>query len=261
MKVLIFGGTTEGRLLAQALSDRKIPAAVSVATELGAEELAGLPGIVPLVGRKNREEMRQLLRAADRCVDATHPYAREVSQNIRAACEELEIPLRRLLRAESELPDGAVQVDSAAEAAQFLQGREGNILLSTGAKELPAFAGLERRRLYPRVLPVEESVAACHREGIPSQNIIALHGPFSKKLNEAILEQYGIRWLVTKDGGAAGGFAEKAAAAQSVGAALVVIRRPAERGESLAEILRWLCSAAAEDGSSSAAESLEGSLQ
>lgn len=52
MKILIFGGTTEGRLLAQALSRQGLPAAVSVATPLGAQELSGLPGITPLVGRK-----------------------------------------------------------------------------------------------------------------------------------------------------------------------------------------------------------------
>ena len=85
-RILIFGGTTEGRLLAQALSRRGVSAAVSVATELGAEELSGLPGITSLVGRKTAEEMAALLSGYDKCVDATHPYAREVSANIRSAC-------------------------------------------------------------------------------------------------------------------------------------------------------------------------------
>ena len=242
MSILIFGGATEGRLLAQALSERGVPAAVSVATELGAEELSQLPGITPLVGRKTQAEMAGLLQGVDRCVDATHPYAVEVSQNIRAACAAAGVPLRRLLRRESPLPlpPDSVRVDSAGAAAAFLEGREGNILLATGAKELPAFASLDRDRLFPRVLPAEESLLACRRAGIPAKNIIAMHGPFSQKLNEALLEQFHIRWLVTKDGGAAGGFPEKAAAAQSAGAALVVIRRPAETGEDLPSILAWL---------------------
>lgn len=83
MKILIFGGTTEGRLLAQALSQRGLPATVSVATPLGAQELSGLPGITPLVGRKTAQEMAELLKSFDRCVDATHPYAVEASRNIR----------------------------------------------------------------------------------------------------------------------------------------------------------------------------------
>ena len=240
MRILIFGGTTEGRLLAQALSERGVPAAVCVATELGAEELSGLAHITVLAGRKTQAEMAGLLQGVSRCVDATHPYAVEVSQNIRAACAAAGVPLRRLLRRESPLPPDSVRVDSAKEAAALLAGREGNILLATGAKELPAFAPLDRSRLFPRVLPAEESLLACRRAGIPPKNIIAMHGPFSQKLNEALLEQFHIRWLVTKDGGAAGGFPEKAAAAQSAGAALVVIRRPEEDGEDLDSVLDWV---------------------
>ena len=180
IRLLIFGGTTEGRLLAQALSRRGVSAAVSVATELGAEELSGLPGITPLVGRRTAEEMAALLSGYNRCVDATHPYAREVSANIRSACRSAGVPLRRLLRRESQLPPGSILAGSPEEAAQFLQSREGNILLAIGAKGLSAFSGLDPERLYPRVLPVEESLSACRRAGVPTKNIIAMHGPFSQ---------------------------------------------------------------------------------
>ena len=56
--------------------------------------------------------------------------------------------------------------------------------------------------------------------------------------NQAMMEQFHIRWLVTKDGGAAGGFDEKAAAASAAGAQLVVIRRPPEQGETASEVLK-----------------------
>ena len=100
------------------------------------------------------------------------------------------------------------------------------VLLATGTKELPAFGGLGGARLYPRVLPTHEALGACGAAGIPGPNIIAMQGPFTQALNEALLHQYGARWFVTKDGGAPGGFAEKAAAARAAGAQLVVIRRP-----------------------------------
>ena len=160
-RILIFGGTTEGRLLAQALSRRGVPAAVSVATVLGAEELSGLPGITPLVGRRTAEEMAALLSGYDKCVDATHPYAREVSANIRSACRSAGVPLRRLLRRSSELPPGSILAGSPEEAAQLLQSREGNVLLAIGAKGVSAFSGLDPERLYPRVLPVEIGRASC----------------------------------------------------------------------------------------------------
>ena len=92
-------------------------------------------------------------------------------------------------------------------------------------------------RLYPRVLPTLESIAACEAANIPHRNIIAMQGPFSFALNQAMMEQFHIRWLVTKDGGAAGGFAEKAQAAQNTGAQLIVVRRPAESGQTAAQIL------------------------
>lgn len=239
MKILIFGGTTEGRLLAQALSQRGLPATVSVATPLGAQELSGLPGITSLVGRKTTEEMAELLKSFDRCVDATHPYAVEASRNIRTACQAAEVPLRRLLRGESSHEAGH-WVDSPEEAARWLAERSGNVLLAIGAKGIGAFQDLDRERLYPRVLPVVESISACQQAGIHTRNIIALHGPFSRELNRAMLEQYHIRYLVTKDGGRAGGFEEKAAAAREAGAELVVIGRPAETGYTLEEILSWL---------------------
>lgn len=239
MKILIFGGTTEGRLLAQALSQRGQPSTVSVATPLGAQELSGLSGVTPLVGRKTAEEMAELLKHFDCCVDATHPYAVEASQNIRTACEQAGVPLERLLRGESSHKEGHWVV-SLEEAARWLAERSGNVLLAIGAKGLSAFQDLDRERLYPRVLPVVESILACQQAGIPTRNIIALHGPFSQDLNRAMLVQYQIRYLVTKDGGRAGGFEEKAAAAREAGAELVVIGRPPEAGQTLEEILSWL---------------------
>ncbi len=239
MKVLIFGGTTEGRCLAQRLAQLGILATVSVATQLGAEELDGLSGIEVLAGRKTAREMAGLVKGFDCCVDATHPYAVEASENIQKACQEAGIPLKRLLREESR-PIPGIWVNSAFQAAQALEETEGNILLTTGAKELAAFACLPPERLYPRVLPVLESILACQKIGVPTRNIIAMHGPFTQKLNEATLEQFQIRYLVTKDGGSAGGFLEKVRAAQNTGVELVAIRRPQETGETLEAVMEWL---------------------
>lgn len=118
----------------------------------------------------------------------------------------------------------------AAGAAAWLAATGGNILLATGAKELGAFAPLGGGRLYPRVLPSLESLAACETAGIPRSNILALQGPFTQELNEALIRQYHIRFLVTKDGGRAGGFAEKTAAAAATGTELILLRRPEEEG-------------------------------
>lgn len=242
-RVLIFGGTTEGRALSHRLADLGAAVTVCVATAYGKEEQGERSGVTVLTGRKDAAEMAALLEGYDLCIDATHPYAQEASRNIRSACGASNTPYRRLLRGASEAA-GAVYVGSAAEAAAYLADKAGNVLLTTGSKELSAFAILDTARLYPRVLPSHEGLAACEAAGIPHRNIIAMQGPFSRALNEAILRQYGVAWLVTKDGGAAGGFPEKAAAAEATGATLLVLRRPDDAGGDFDTIAReceqWL---------------------
>lgn len=240
MNILIFGGTLEGRLLARRLAELGGTVTVSVATDLGAEALAGIPGIRTRAGRLDAPAMEALLEGYDFCVDATHPYAVEATANIRRACEAAGVPLRRLLRAEGRTEGDVLAAEDCPQAAELLAERPGRILLTTGSKELSAFAGLGADRLYARVLPTHESLSACEAVGLPHSHILALQGPFSRKLNEAMLEQYGIAWLVTKDGGAPGGFAEKCAAAQAAGAGVIVIGRSPEQGLTLEEILAEL---------------------
>lgn len=237
MRVLVFGGTTEGRLLADELVRRGLEVTVSVATPLGAEELSRCSGLDIWVGRKDAQELEQAVGAFDRCIDATHPYAVLASANIRTACQRAGVPLDRLARPES-LAEGVVEVSSCAQAAEFLAGQEGNILLTTGSKELATFGDLGQERLYVRVLPCHESLSACEALDIPHRNILALQGPFGQKMNEAMLEQYHIRWLVTKDGGAAGGFPEKLAAAQKLGVTVVLVKRPEDSGMTLEELCK-----------------------
>lgn len=237
MKAVVFSGTTEGRRFSKKLAELGVAVTVCVATPLGAEEQGEMAGITVYAGRLQPDAMAALLAGADLCVDATHPYAVDATRNIRAAAVQAGVEYRRLLRAQSPLPPGCAVFETAAQAAEYLAGTEGNILLATGAKELAVFAGLEPARLYPRVLPTPEGIAACEAANVPHRNIIAMQGPFSLALNKALITQFQIRYLVTKDGGAAGGFAEKVQAAADTGAQLVVLRRPPETGETETQIL------------------------
>ena len=235
MNILVFGGTTEGRELSCRLAAEGAHVTVCVATDYGREEQGECPGVAVLTGRKTVPEMVQLRQNQSLCVDATHPYAVAATENIRTACEMAGVPYQRLLRAGSVYK--GVTADSAQAAAAYLETRPGNVLLATGAKELAAFAGLGPERLYPRILPSHESLTACEAARIPHRNILAMQGPFSQALNEALIQQFQIAHLVTKDGGKAGGFAEKAAAAERTGAELIVIRRRPETGSSYETIL------------------------
>lgn len=242
MKFVVFSGTTEGRELSRLLDEAGAEVTVCVATEYGSEEQGSVPGVITRQGPLSPEEKAALLADAVLCVDATHPYARRISQSVKAACEAAGVTCLRLKRAESDLT-GARVVESAGEAAAYLAAREGNILLTTGARELAAYAALDPNRLFPRVLPSVESIAACEALRIPHRNIIAMQGPFSREMNTAMIRQFDIRFLVSKDGGGPGGFAEKAAAAAETGAELIVLRRPEESGLGFDEVLNWCMTA------------------
>ena len=232
-RVLVFGGTTEGRELAEWLSARGTCAvAVSSLTEYGGSLVEGLPNVESLTGRMLPADMEKLMRSRGfACVvDATHPYAAGVSKSIAAACTASGTPLLRVLR-EGE-PEGPwAGFDSAEEAARHVAALEGPVLLTTGSNDLPVYVGAIpdfAERLYVRILPVAKSLALADELGIPAGHVIAMQGPFSKELNSALMREFGIKTLVTKASGKSGGFWEKVEAAQECGVELVVIHRPVD---------------------------------
>lgn len=245
--IWIFGGTSEGRELAGYCAKYRLPVVVSVATEYGEAVLTdGAYGDIRQ-GRMDEVQMQDYIRSRDveLVLDATHPYAVEVTANIRQACEAEAIEYVRVLRgsaAGEAGSDKAVWVDTVTEAAEYLAGTEGNIMLTTGSKELPEFCErLDRKRLYPRVLPSTESIGICEANGIPASNCIAMQGPFSEAVNLALMEQFGCIYLVTKESGLAGGFEEKLSACRKAGAIAVVIRRPTvENGMDFAAVCGYL---------------------
>ena len=144
----------------------------------------------------------------------------------------------------SECADGCVFVNDTDAAVAYLNTTQGSVLLTVGSKELHRYTAVTdyKTRLYARILPVKESTDAAYALGFSGKNLICMQGPFSEELNEATLRAIGAKYLVTKDTGASGGFAEKIAAAKACGATPVVIRRPdEERGVSEAECLSLLC--------------------
>ena len=240
MKVLLFGGTGEGRALAEWMLARGLDATVCVATEYGETLLPD--GMKVHVGRLDTDGMAELMADGYTLViDATHPYAVEVTENIRAASERTGLPYLRLLR-QSDGEDLCHKAENMAVAAEMLEGLPGNVLLTTGSKELDHFArpGL-RERCFPRVLPMADSLERCLALGFPPRNIICMQGPFTREMNVATLHQFHIDTLVTKDTGGYGGFRAKAEAAKEAGCALLVVERPRnETGLTLEEIQRQL---------------------
>ena len=243
-KIALFAGTTEGRRLAEILGGAGVPATVCVATEYGEVLLDGIPGIAVRTGRMDASDMTDFFLAEGfgLILDATHPYAELVTENIRTAAAGCGIPVFRILR-DCDRGDSAayVHVPSVEAARDYLMEREGTILLTTGAKELSSYIGLDMERVWARVLPTPSSLASCQAAGIPTAHIIAAQGPFSEEINIAELKRTGAAYLVTKASGKNGGFDEKIRAARAVGAVPVIIGAPAEEnGLSLDEAVTAL---------------------
>lgn len=244
-KICVFAGTTEGRELVEFLGSQPVAVTACVATEYGQTLLPAAENLTVSAKRLPVGEITRMLSASrfDLVIDATHPYAASITESIAAACQTTGTEYLRLLRRASEQPENAVYVPDAEAAAEFLNGTAGNILLTTGSKELakfcriPDFAG----RVYARVLPLSASLAACQAAGLKGAHTLAMQGPFSEEMNLAMLRFTSAAWLVTKDGGEAGGFDAKVSAAQKAGAKLLVIGRPPQRaGVSLEETLELL---------------------
>ena len=341
MKLMIFSGTTEGHDLCRFLSKNSVQADVFVATEYGAAVMEPMAGITVHEGRLDEREMEKRLTSDTLLVDATHPYAAAVTDNLRAACAKSGARYERLLRPALPYQNCEIVLDTAAAvdwlnahpgkvllttgskeleaytavqdfqtrlfprvlptasvlekcaalgfpgahiiaaavtdnlraacaksgaryerllrpalpyqnceivldtaaAVDWLNAHPGKVLLTTGSKELEAYTAVQdfQTRLFPRVLPTASVLEKCAALGFPGAHIIAMQGPFSQAMNAALLRETGAKILVTKDTGVSGGFAEKVAAAEEVGAKVLVIARPRiENGKDQAQMQEFL---------------------
>ncbi len=271
-KICVFAGTTEGRRIVSFLAGQGVEVTACVATEYGKELINESANVTVSDKRMSCDEMEAMMKVKsfDLVVDATHPYAALVTENIQRACENSGTEYLRLLRDDSKVKEvlgkekliseetensdsrekfadnfeeGKV-VNTIEEAVEFLDSTEGNILLTTGSKDLHKFSAIKNfsERVYARVLPMEDSLKLCKEAGVKPAHIIGMQGPFSVDMNMAQLKAISAKWLVSKDGGSTGGFLEKVEASINTGVKLLIIGRPVQsKGKSYEETLKLLC--------------------
>lgn len=264
--VLIFGGTTEGRVLAEAAARGGAHVVLSVATDYGEEvleDIHDMEGIDIHKGHLDTSKMISLIDDVKPCVvfDATHPYAEEVTASVSAAAAAAGVKYVRIRRdigahaadpagsaapvpdvkAAPDTPDisdiatgaagGAADityVPDVSAAAAVLNRTAARAFITTGSRGAAAFGRVKdaENRLTIRVLPSEEAVKLCREAGFKGKNIICMQGPFSAELNEAMFRAAGAEILVTKSSGKTGGFPEKIEAARRLGMKVIVITPP-----------------------------------
>lgn len=232
--ILVIGGTSDSREIAEKLVKIGAPVLVSTATGYGAGLAAGY-GIEVSQGRLDENQLRKFMasRGIKVLVDASHPYATEISFNSAAACAGLGIPYVRYARAEADIPTGSVieVVKDYLEAARRACAAGHTIIAATGGKTAGIFikeAVPKGRRIIFRIIPDPEAIKNLIEMGVSPGDIVAMQGPFSEEMNIALIRHYGADVMITKESGTAGGFMEKVAAAEKTGARLIVVRRPPE---------------------------------
>lgn len=232
--IFIFAGTTEGRKLCESLSDSGFDSTVSVATEYGESLLPKKENITVLHGRMDSSQMISAFSQKNYgiVVDATHPFATEVSKEIKKACDYTKIRYLRLARNTNEeiveKQSNLFYFSDISSAGDWLESQKGRIFVSTGSKELPKLCEKisDKSRIIVRVLPSIESIQICNDCKIPQRQIIAMQGPFSEKANEIQFSESGAEILLTKESGSAGGYFEKIRAAQKLEMKIAVIKNP-----------------------------------
>lgn len=244
MHVCIFGGTTEGRLVAEFLIDSQIKADLYIATDYGEQFVKNLNNINIHQKRLDKEHMIELFKknSFECVVDATHPFAEIVSQNAKAAADYCNIKYVRILR-ETIISKECIYFDNIEDIVSYLNNSEGNILLTTGSKNLDEFTRVNNymKRIFVRILPMENSLIRAIKLGYSNKNVICMQGPFSEELNIAMINSLKAKFLVTKESAASGGFEEKVNACVKTNSKCLVLKRPKEEGitlENFKQIMR-----------------------
>ncbi|GAA3966835.1 cobalt-precorrin-6A reductase [Gordonia caeni] len=239
-RVLLLGGTGEARALAAVLTGEQIPVISSLAGRVrnprlpvGEVRVGGFGGVDGLADWLRDNEIRAV-------VDATHPFAAQITANAHAACTRTGVPLLRLARpAWQPGPDDRwFSVPDIGAAATAVAERGGRVFLTTGRQDAGAFAGISDAWFLIRVVDPPAGPLPPHR------GILSSRGPYDLDGERALLAEHRIDVLVTKNSGGELTRAKLAAAADA-GIDVVMVQRPPEpddlaRVDSVAAAADWV---------------------
>lgn len=229
--ILVLGGTSDSLEICDRINRYKdLSYTLSVTTSYG-EDLARKHAKNVITGKLAKEDMIKFIQdnKINKIIDATHPYAIEVSKNAINCATELNIDYLRYERKsliEEISYENKYIVSSIEEACKIAREKGQNIFIGTGSKNLPQIVDLiPDRNLVVRVLPTSDVISSCENLGLNADNIIAMKGPFSQSINEEFYKHYNIDIVVTKESGIAGGFLEKVNACETLQIPVVIITR------------------------------------
>lgn len=244
MRVLLLGGTTEANQISRALAKAGIAGVYSYAGRTATPvpqplptRVGGFGGVAGLADYIRQERITHV-------IDATHPFASQMSGHAVEACTMTSTPLIAFLRDPwMEVPGDQWQhVDSFESAARALPDRPARIFLAIGRQHLAPFAARPQHFYLLRLVDVLDTAMP-----LPNAEIVLARGPFTIEGDLALLRDHGITHVVTRNAGGEGAKA-KLDAARARGLPVIMIDRPGlpQRGtaQSVDEVMRWLAHSA-----------------
>lgn len=246
-QIWLIGGTHESAELAALLSAQSIPYIVTVTT-LVARALYP-PAAAVRVGQLTPENIQKFVtQQSIRCiVDASHPFACEISRQAMKISQQAATPYLRYERCDlaQSAAEGAVTfVDSMATLVASNLLHHQRVLFTLGYRHLAQFSPLRQTaQLFARVLPSVEAISGALAAGFASQEIIALRPPITPALEKALWQQWNLSRVVAKASGRPGGEAVKRQVAAELGIGLILIQRPPiqylKQTDSIREAMRF----------------------
>ncbi len=236
MRVMVMAGTSDAVGIIGKLAEYEDLEVIATTTTRYGGDLALSAGADEIIiGRLGVKEITDLLEVneIDLLVDATHPFASEASLNAIKSANKSGKTYIRYERPSTKIPDHdrVIQVSSFQEAAdmsmEIIDNNQGKMMHLAGVSTLHHMINVINPNLIVvRVLPVIYSIKKCIEIGIPAVNIVAMQGNFSKDFNKALMKEYAVVVVVTKESGETGGTLSKIKAAIELEIPIIIVKRP-----------------------------------
>ncbi|MBD5643669.1 cobalt-precorrin-6A reductase [Clostridium botulinum] len=225
-------GTSEGREILSLLNKFTDNILISTATAYGGEILKNYKYKKLNTKPLNKEELSNMLKEnqVNILIDASHPYALEVTKNAREVSKDLNIEYVRYERPSSaeEFKENkkVVFLEDYKDLNEALKNIKGNILNTSGSRNMDKILDLKlENKIIHRVLPSVKVLEDCFNLGVKVEDLMAIKGPISKELNKAFIKDYDAKALILKDSGPQGGTKEKILACLECDIYALVIKR------------------------------------
>ncbi|WP_299153318.1 cobalt-precorrin-6A reductase [uncultured Tateyamaria sp.] len=246
--LLILGGTTEATAFANAAAAAGLRGTVSFAGRVERPKRQPLPQRIGGFGGVRGLADYLVTHNITHVVDATHPFAAQMSGNAVAACAQAGVPLAALTRAAwtAQAGDRWTHVPDIAGAVATLDQPARRVMLAVGRMHLADFAPNPQHFYLLRLVDAPKALPP-----LPDHHVLVSRGPFTAEDDRALMQVHDIDLVVSKNAGGTGAYA-KIAAARDLGLPVLMIDRPAIAARTevttVAEVMAWLDHAGADRG-------------